>query len=130
MTARIRRFALAALTLALVALTAPRAGTQQTGSTAVAAPAADTAAPRAAAAPGPTVDRGAVGVRNLARRPALDEQTQSALEQRLGLGKARALMIVGFATVIVGLLIGDDVGTLIAIAGAAVGLYGLYNYLK
>jgi hypothetical protein len=39
-------------------------------------------------------------------------------------------MIVGFGAVIVGLLIGDDVGTLIAVAGAAVGLYGLYHYLK
>ncbi len=39
-------------------------------------------------------------------------------------------MIDGFGAVIIGLLIGDDVGTLISIAGAAVGLYGLYHYLK
>jgi molybdopterin-synthase adenylyltransferase len=46
------------------------------------------------------------------------------------LSQARALMIVGFAGVIVGLLVGGDAGTLVAIAGAAVGLYGLYHYLK
>ena len=46
------------------------------------------------------------------------------------LGQARAMMIVGGAAVVVGLVIGDDVGTLIAVSGAVVGLYGLYQYLK
>jgi hypothetical protein len=39
-------------------------------------------------------------------------------------------MVVGFGAMIVGLIIEGDVGTLIAIAGAAIGLYGLYHYLK
>jgi hypothetical protein len=121
MIARIRRFALAAL--ALMALVAPSAGAQ------MAAPASNTVQQQPAPA-GPTVDRAAVGARPVARQPATLGDAESAMQQRLGLGRARALMIVGFGAVIVGLLIGDDVGTLIAVAGAAVGLYGLYHYLK
>lgn len=46
------------------------------------------------------------------------------------MGQSVALMIVGGAALITGLVIGDDVGTLIAVGGAGIGLYGLYNYLK
>jgi hypothetical protein len=121
MIARIRRFALAAL--AFTALAAPSAGAQ------IAATPGSALQPQAAPA-GPTVDRAAVGARAAAQRPASLDDAEAAMQSRLGLGQARALMIVGFATVIIGLLIGDDPGTLIAIAGAAVGLYGLYHYLK
>jgi hypothetical protein len=126
MIARIRRIALAALTLVFTLVAAPRAGAQQTVtplSPAHAAP-AEQAAPA-----GPTVDRAVAGARPLAR-PTSAADAAGAMQSRLGLGQARALMIVGFATVIIGLMIGDDPGTLIAIAGAAVGLYGLYHYLK
>jgi hypothetical protein len=118
MIARIRRFALAAL--ALTALGAPSARAQ------IAAP--PTSAVQLPA--GPTVDRAAVGARPIAQQPTSLDDVDAAMQQRLGLGRARALMIVGFGAVVVGLLIGDDVGTLIAVAGAAVGLYGLYHYLK
>ena len=129
MIARIRRFAVSALTLTLLTLAAPPAHAQQSSAAATPAapPASELAAPQAAP-PGPTIERAAVAARTQDQQPAPD--SDAALQQRLGLGKARALMIVGFATVIIGLMIGDDPGTLIAIAGAAVGLYGLYNYLK
>jgi hypothetical protein len=47
-----------------------------------------------------------------------------------GLGEARAMMIVGGAAFVAGALIGGDAGTLVMVGGAAVGLYGLYEYLK
>jgi hypothetical protein len=121
MIARIRRFALAALTF--TALVAPSAGAQ------IAATPASAAQHQAAPA-GPTVDRAAVGARSVAQQPTSLSEAAAEMQSRLGLGQARALMIVGFAAVIVGLLVEGDVGTLIAIAGAAVGLYGLYHYLK
>ena len=128
MIARIRRFAVAALALTSAALTAPMASAQQ--------PTAEGTSPREAApgralAAGPTVDRAAVGARPLApQQAASDADAQAALQQRLGLGQARAMMIVGFAAVIIGLIMDNDPGTLIAIGGAVVGLYGLYNYLR
>jgi hypothetical protein len=121
MIARIRRFALAALTFA--ALAAPSARAQIAATPA-------TASQHQAAPTGPTIDRAAVGARSVAQQPTSLSEAAAEMQSRLGLGQARALMIVGFAAVIVGLLVEGDVGTLIAIAGAAVGLYGLYHYLK
>lgn len=40
------------------------------------------------------------------------------------------LMIVGGAMFLGGLLIGDDVGTAIAVGGLAVGVYGLFLYYQ
>jgi hypothetical protein len=127
MIARIRRFALAALTAIAAGIAASRLGAQQPSAPPSGnGPTAHQAAPPA----GPTVDRAAVGVRPLPQQPATLDEAEAALQSRLGLGRARALMIVGFGALIVGLLIGDDVGALVAVAGAAVGLYGLYHYLK
>jgi hypothetical protein len=39
-------------------------------------------------------------------------------------------MVVGGAALLTGLIIGDDPGTVIAVGGAVVGLYGLYQYLQ
>lgn len=125
MIARIRRLSLAALT-ALGVLALP-ASAQQTLSNSD--PAVATSRPQAAPA-GPTVERAVVGVRPLSQsNPSLDA-AEAAMQQRLGLGQARALMIVGFSAVVIGLIIGDDAGALVAIGGAAIGLYGLYHYLK
>ena len=124
MIARTRRFALSALGAMAVALAAP-VGAQQ-GQSPV-GPGADR---NHQAAPGPTIDRAAVGVRPLTRAPATLEDAEAAMQTRLGLGQARALMIVGFAAVVIGLLMDNDPGTLIAVGGAVVGLYGLYHYLR
>lgn len=45
-------------------------------------------------------------------------------------GEGVALMAVGGAGLVAGLLIGDDAGTAIAIGGLAVGLIGLYEYVR
>ena len=39
-------------------------------------------------------------------------------------------MIVGFAGLVAGAIIGGTAGTLIMVGGAALGLWGLYNYLQ
>lgn len=45
-------------------------------------------------------------------------------------GTSRLLMVVGGAAFVGGLLIGDDAGTAIAVAGLGIGIYGLYLYLR
>lgn len=45
-------------------------------------------------------------------------------------GSNLALMGVGVTALILGLVIGDDAGTVIAIGGGAIGLVGLYRYLR
>lgn len=119
-----------ALALAIVA--AIPAGAQQAGAlTDVPAPAAvapaPAPAPAAAPAAGPTVEQASVAVRAPAQA---HEQSASAAASRAGLGTARAQMIVGFAALVAGAIIGDTPGTIIMITGAAVGLWGLYNYLQ
>jgi hypothetical protein len=127
MIACIRRFALTSLAAAVAALlsVAPL-GAQQVVSTAD----DPTGGRRRAEPAGPTVERAAAGARRLTQQPASLEEAEAAMQQRLGLGQARALMIVGFSAVVIGLLMEDDAGDLIAIGGAIVGLYGLYHYLR
>ena len=84
------------------------------------------AAPRAAdvqAPVGPTMDAASVAVRHA---PATD----AAPARRGGYGQPVALMVVGGAAVLVGLIIGGGAGTAIAIGGAVAGLVGLYQYLQ
>jgi hypothetical protein len=51
-------------------------------------------------------------------------------DHHLGAGQNIALMAVGAAGLITGLIIGKGAGTVIAVGGAVVGLYGLYQYLQ
>jgi len=39
-------------------------------------------------------------------------------------------MAAGGAALLVGLIIADDAGTLLAVGGAVVGLYGLFRFLE
>ena len=111
-----------ALSVASVAIATPA------GAQAALAPAPVTAA---AAAPvtttpasvGPTMDAASVAVRHT---PVADA-TQA---RRGSYGQPIALMVVGGAAVIVGLIIGGGAGTAIAIGGAVAGLIGLYQYLQ
>jgi hypothetical protein len=48
----------------------------------------------------------------------------------MGAGRNVALMVVGGAALIIGAAIGGTAGVLIAVAGAAVGLYGLFNFIQ
>ena len=45
-------------------------------------------------------------------------------------GRNAAMMIVGGAGLIVGSIIGGDTGTIVMIGGGALGLYGMWQYLK
>ncbi len=51
-------------------------------------------------------------------------------EDNANLGPNLALMGAGAAGIVVGLLIGGDGGTAIALGGGVVGLIGLYRYLR
>ena len=100
---------------------APRADVARPAAARDAAPAADSARI------GPTVDAARVA----ASEPRSHELTvTSAAQRRAGLGQPVALMVVGGAALLAGLIIGDDAGTVIAVGGALVGLYGLYEYLQ
>jgi hypothetical protein len=54
----------------------------------------------------------------------------AAPARRAGYGQPVALMVVGGAALLTGLIIGDSAGTAIAVGGAVVGLVGLYQYLQ
>ena len=89
----------------------------------VAAPDSTPSAP--AASVGPTLEASRVAVKH---QPAGAPTAMAAA--RGGYGQPFALMIVGGAAVLTGLIIGGDAGHAIAIGGAVVGLIGLYQYLQ
>jgi hypothetical protein len=51
-------------------------------------------------------------------------------DAHVGAGKHVALMVVGAAVLITGLVVGGGGGTALAVAGGALGLYGLYGLVK
>jgi hypothetical protein len=123
----------AALAGVVLCLTAGTARAQQ--ALAPLAPRADVALTVPARADAPSVDTARVGptldaARVAASEPRSHELTITAAAQRRNLGQPIALMVVGGAALLTGLIIGDDAGTVIAIGGALVGLYGLYEYLQ
>ena len=123
MIVRIRRLSLAALSTLTVGMAAPSHAQHVS-------PPSNASAETARSQPGPTIEGAAVGARPVSQTNASLDQAETAMQQRLGLGQARALMIVGFAALVIGLLMDNDPGTLIAVGGAVVGLYGLYHYLR
>lgn len=56
--------------------------------------------------------------------------TVNASAARMSPREGRVFALVGGAALISGLLIGGDAGTLIAIGGAGLGLYGLYVWQR
>ena len=89
-------------------------------------------APAAAAAPakaaaGPTMSANEVGIRRAAPAKTI---AAPAAEQRLGAGRNVAMLVVGGAALIIGAIIGGTPGVLIAVGGAVIGLYGLYNFVQ
>jgi hypothetical protein len=54
----------------------------------------------------------------------------SSADRGLNVGKNVALMTVGVAAIGVGLLIGGDAGTVVAIAGGGIALLGLYRFVR
>lgn len=83
-------------------------------------------AARAARAGTPSRDASVAGVR-LASRDTAQPAVVLAVSRT---GRGQTLAIVGGAAFLGGLLIGDDVGTAIAVGGLAVGVYGLWLWLK
>ena len=75
---------------------------------------------------GPTVDAAKVGV----RRSTSTSKSLAASDTRLGAGRNVALMVVGGAALIIGAIIGGAPGLIIAVAGAGIGLYGLYYFVQ
>ena len=56
--------------------------------------------------------------------------SQNAYSTGENVGRNRAFMGVGLAAVIIGLIVGGDVGTLFVVGGALVGLVGLFRYMQ
>jgi hypothetical protein len=85
-----------------------------------------------AAAVGPSLSAASAGIhaRTVEQQRTARDAAQLAAHHGSGFGTDGALMIVGGAAFIAGLIIGGGAGTAVAIAGAAVGLYGLYLYLQ
>lgn len=77
---------------------------------------------------GPTADAARAGI--APRETKSLAVNKAATDRHVGAGQNVALMVVGGAALITGLIIGGDGGTLVAIGGAVVGLYGLYNFVK
>ena len=98
-----------------------------------AAAAQDQTAMRAAAAPpaavsgAPVAAQASVGVQRLQPAPAPVGQPAPF---RGDTRQNRALMIVGGAGLLTGMVIGGDSGTLISIGGGVVFLWGLFQYLQ
>lgn len=80
------------------------------------------------AAAGPRVDVERVGIAPAAVAARSEAASATAAAPRLG--ESVALMAVGGAALVAGLIIGGDAGTVVALGGAVIGLIGLYQYLK
>ncbi len=131
------RFQRSTLTAAMMFVTMPLAAQEANQNVAVvasqaivvAAPAPSTAvaaeAPRSLA---PTIENSAVGVRAPVIAPSM--VASNALPQDGRVGRNPAMMIVGGVALIAGSFIDGDAGTIVMIAGGALGLYGLWQYLK
>ncbi len=76
---------------------------------------------------GPALSLQAVGVRRTSEAPL---PLKNPAPFRADTRQNRALMIVGGAGMLTGLVIGGDAGTLISVGGTVVFLWGLYQYLN
>jgi hypothetical protein len=113
MLARIRLFLLVLVAAAVVPSFAHAQTASETPSTSLA---------------GPRRDLTATAMRQF---PDLRGSRLDLMQQRRrNMGQPVALMVVGGAAVVLGALIGDDVGTVFMIGGAVALLIGLYQYLQ
>ncbi|MGQ0642235.1 MAG: hypothetical protein ACT4P6_15920 [Gemmatimonadaceae bacterium] len=118
-----------ALLLSMVAVTTPATASAQNISTqtVVADDTTVTAANRLDAKQ-VGITRGAL-VEHARRVETAPARATAALAQSR-VRRGQTLMIVGGAAFLAGLIIGDDVGTAIAVGGAIVGIYGLYLWAQ
>jgi hypothetical protein len=66
----------------------------------------------------------------LGEASAADDLDTSFLQDRVRAGPNIAMMAVGGAALVTGLIIGGDGGLIIAATGGVIGLIGLYRYLR
>jgi hypothetical protein len=89
-------------------------------------------------APSPTVEasnsgpsrQGAIAGVRVSERQVIDVGAAVPQQGIRSRGKPISFMITGAAAFIGGLLIGDDIGTVIAVGGLGLGVYGLYLYSR
>jgi len=96
-----------------------------TAPSAVAAPVADVAAPAVAPSLASTQSAAPVGVHAITMTTPFDPAPAPRAT-----GNSPALMIVGGVMLLVGAVIGGDSGTIVMLGGGALGLYGLWTYLR
>src|SRR5438105_1699464 len=89
--------------------------------------AGNTPASPASSAAGPRRDLTATAVRQITGAATT---ASAALAKQKNVGRPAALMIVGGAAIVLGLLIGEAIGTLFVVGGAVAVLVGLYQYLQ
>lgn len=116
-----RSLAIVALMLASVTVLPAQSITE------LAAPAAASLPLTADVAVGPRATQGAVALPASAAETALAGSLQSSR----GSDRSNvAWMAVGAAALVVGLLIGGDAGSVVAITGGVIGLVGLFRYMN
>jgi len=116
---RVRPFSLVVALIVVSALARPRLA----------------AAQAATPSPVPTAAFTSVGPTLAAARVSISTDDAAPLAvnpaaRRMGRREGRVFALVGGAAVISGVLIGGDAGTVIAIGGAGLGLYGLYIWQR
>ena len=111
------------------------ASAQGQDTTAIASPVTAVTAPEAPLAPdvqpqvaGPV--RAQIGITSAMALAPVVLPVQNGFAQGQGLGRNGAMMGVGLAAVVVGLVLDGDVGTLFVVGGALVGLVGLFRYMQ
>lgn len=113
-----------------VAVIAQSATSSAVGITSNATMTPDATTPNVAApSAGPTTAASTVGIRAPAAQRS-NAGAAAAADPHLGAGQNIALMVVGGAALIIGAVIGDTAGILLAVGGAIVFLYGLYNFVQ
>ena len=120
-------FAVVALLVASVAGTRIQAQSEQFASVDQSTIAQD--APAAATLDAPAQSGPSMEASTLSPRIASDQTLTANSMRKSTRGNGVGLMIVGGAALITGVIIGSKAGTIIAVGGALVGLYGLYVYL-
>lgn len=115
---------------AIIAFALPTAVFAQAESAPALAPSSVPAVGATTPAPDPTVRADVAGI----QRPdaAADAHTVNTVAASTGLhqGQGVALMVVGGAAMVGGLIVGGGAGDAIAVGGLAVGLIGLYQYVR
>jgi hypothetical protein len=119
------RFLLIAAAALVVAARPSRAQDAAAPDSATAMRSANAATPHVAIASAIDAQPAAV---HRASAPLSFDAAMAATHQNMG--QAKALMIVGAVGFVAGAVIGGDAGTIVMLGSAAVGLYGLYQYLQ